>query len=34
MHFVYIFTCLGKMLVIKLEFNSLMITWLCTLKKM
>ena len=33
MHFVYIVTYLGKMLVIEKEISSLMITWLCMLKK-
>ena len=33
MHFVYIVTYLDKMLVIEKEISSLMITWLCILKK-
>ena len=33
MHFVYIVTYLGKMLVIEREISSLMITWLFILKK-
>ena len=33
MHFVYIVTYLGKMFVIEREISSLMITWLCMLKK-
>ena len=33
MHFVYIVSYLGKMLVIERKINSLMITWLCILKK-
>ena len=34
MHFVYIITYLGNMLIIEWEINSLIIAWLCTLKKM
>ena len=34
MHFVYIVTYLGNILVIEWESSSLMITWLCVLKKM
>ena len=34
MHFVYIVTYLSKILVIEREISSLMITWLCVLKKM
>ena len=33
MHFVYIVTYLGKILVNEREISSLMITWLCILKK-
>ena len=33
MHFVYINTYLGNMLVIEWEISSLIITWLYTLKK-
>jgi len=34
MHFVYIVTYLGKMLVIEWKISSLIIIWLCILKKM
>ena len=34
MHLVNIVTYLENMLVIEWEINNLMITWLCTLKKM
>ena len=34
MHFVYIVIYLGKMLVIDWKISSLIIVWLCTLKKM
>ena len=34
MHFVYMVTYLGKMLVIEREISSLMINLLCILKKM
>ena len=33
MHFVYIVTYLGNILVIEREISSLMIIWLCILKK-
>ena len=33
MHFVYIVTYLGNMLVIEWVISSLIIVWLCTLKK-
>ena len=33
MHFFFIVTYLCKILVIEWEINSLMITWLCVLKK-
>ena len=34
MHFVYMVTYLGKMLVVEREISSLMITLLCILNKM
>ena len=34
MHFVYIVTYFGQVLVIEWEINSLMIAWLCILTKM